>query len=71
MKYALYMIMCSLVAGECIEPIKMELSYDSMYHCLNAGYEESLIKSIEIGESDVNEFQIYIKFICKADGSPV
>ena len=67
MKYSLYMIMCSLLAGECMEPFKMKETYDGMYNCLNAGYKESLIKSEEIGRQDVNKHQIYIKFICKAE----
>ena len=61
------MIMCSLLAGECMEPFKMKETYDSMYSCLNAGYEESLKKSKEIGREDVNQHQIYIKFICKGE----
>ncbi len=61
------MIMCSLVAGECLEPYKMKDTYPNMYTCLNAGYEESLIKSKEIGQDGVNEHEIYIKFICKEE----
>jgi hypothetical protein len=38
-----------------------------MYSCLNAGYEESLKKSKEIGRKEVNKHQIYIKFICKGE----
>ena len=67
MKYSLYMIMCSLLAGECMEPFKVKETYNDMYSCLNAGYEESLIKSKEIGKDDVNQYQIYIKFICKGE----
>ena len=67
MKYSLYMIICSLLAGECMEPFKTKGTYDSMYACLNAGYEESLRKSKEIGKKDVNEHQIYIKFICNGE----
>ena len=64
MKFALYMIMCSLVAGECTTPHQMDTYYNDMYSCLNAGYEESLNKSKEIGKSDINEFNIYLKFVC-------
>ena len=65
MKYGLYMLMCSLVAGECMTPHQMPTMYDDMYSCLNAGYEESLKKSKEIGRKDVNQHQIYLRFICK------
>ena len=67
MKYSLYMIMCSLLAGECMAPFQIDETFDSMYSCLNAGYQESLNKSIEIGKEDVDQYQIYIKFICKAE----
>ena len=59
--------MCSLLAGECMEPLKVNKTYNDMYSCLNAGYEESLIESKEIGKEDVNQYQIYIKFICKGE----
>ena len=65
MKYGLYMIMCSLIAGECMTPHKMEESYNSLYSCLNAGYKESYRKSEEIGKEEVNKHQIYLKFMCK------
>ena len=65
MKYSLYMIMCSLLAGECMPPFKVDQTFNSMYSCLNAGYEESLNKSKEIGEEEVNNYKIYIKFLCK------
>jgi|TARA_R100001082_G_C4328102_1_gene144330 hypothetical protein len=65
MKYALYMILCSALAGECMPPHKMPTTYDSMFSCLNAGYEESLKKSKEVGREEVNQHHIYIKFVCK------
>ncbi len=61
------MIICSLVAGECTTPYQMPDKYSTMYDCLNAGYTESLSKSEEIGRSDVNQHQIYIRFICKEE----
>ena len=67
MDYKLFMIICSLVAGECTTPYQMPDKYSSMYDCLNAGYTESLHKSEEIGKSDVNQHQIYIRFICKEE----
>jgi len=67
MNYKLFMIICSLVAGECTTPYQMPDKYSTMYDCLNAGYAESLNKSEEIGKSDVNQHQIYIRFICKEE----
>ena len=64
MKFALLMIMCSYVAGECMAPVPMDTYYNDMYSCMNAGYQHSLNKSIEVGEEQINEYKIYMKFIC-------
>ena len=64
MKFALFMIMCSYVAGECMAPVPMDTYYNDMYSCMNAGYQHSLDKSIEVGEEQINEYRIYMKFIC-------
>ena len=61
------MIICSLVAGECTTPYQMLDKYSSMYDCLNAGYAESLKKSEQIGKKEVNEHQIYIRFVCEEE----
>ena len=74
MKYSLYMIICSLVAGECMPPLKMPGFHNSMYDCLHAGYIESKNKLESIGETDVNQHQMYLKFVCKNEeskGEPV
>ena len=74
MKYSLYMIICSLVAGECMPPLKMPGFHNSMYDCLHTGYIESKNKLESIGETDVNQHQMYLKFICKNEeskGEPV
>ena len=67
MKYSLYMIICSLIAGECMPPFKMPDQHNTMYDCLHAGYIESKSKLEEIGKEEVNQYQIYIKFICKSE----
>ena len=61
------MIICSLMAGECMPPHSMPDKYDSMYNCLNAGYAESLKKSTEIGKEEINKYKIYIRFVCKEE----
>ena len=63
-KTALYMIICSVVAGECMAPVQMDEYYDDMYSCLNAGHQESIDKAKEIGKDDINQHGIYMKFIC-------
>ena len=64
MKFALLMIMCSYVAGECIDPVPMNTYYNDMYSCMNAGYQHSLNKRIGLGKEHINEYKIYIEFIC-------
>ena len=63
MKVVLYMILCSGVAGNCLEPIKIN-SYDTFYDCMSAGYEESFKKNKEVGPEQINKYQMYIKFVC-------
>jgi len=65
MKYTLLMLICSLMAGECMPPHPMPDKYDSIYDCLNAGYAESLRKSEEIGKEEINKHKIYIRFVCE------
>ena len=65
MKFTLLMFICSYVAGECMTPYPTPTQYDSMYSCMEAGYKESLNKLKEIGPQDVNEHEIYLRFICK------
>jgi len=57
------MIICS-GAGQCMPPIEMETNYLSKYDCLISGYETSKKMMVDIGENNINENDIYIKFIC-------
>tara|TARA_R100001440_G_scaffold34991_1_gene54004 strand:+ start:1331 stop:1546 length:216 start_codon:yes stop_codon:yes gene_type:complete len=65
-KYVLIMIMCSLSTGDCLPPHEIPKQFETIYDCLNAGYIESLNKSQEIGKEDVNQYGIYVKFVCTA-----
>ena len=65
MNFTLFMLICSLAAGECMPPNPMPDKYNSIYDCLNAGYAESLRKSKEIGKEEINKHKIYIRFICE------
>ena len=64
MKYTLYMIICSLVAGECMPPIAYTDLFKDQYDCLQFGYEESQKRLADIGRPDVNQFGMFIKFTC-------
>ena len=60
------MIMCSNVTGTCMPGYEWPKQFDTIYDCLNAGYIESLNKSQSIGKEDINQYGIYMKFVCTA-----
>jgi len=64
MKFALYMIMCSALYGECLPAHRMPTTYHTHYECMIAGYEEALKKQKEIGRKESNKYQTLIKFMC-------
>ena len=64
MKFLLSLIICSQVAGTCLEPYPWPETFDSQYDCMVFGYEESLNKIQEIGREEVNKHNIYIRFVC-------
>ena len=45
-------------------PYNYPEKFDSLYNCLIEGYEQSIVKIIDIGELDVNNNELYIKFMC-------
>ena len=64
MKVALAIVMCSLVYAECMPPYEIPELYRRHYECMIAGYEKSLSKMKEIGRTDINKDQVFIKFAC-------
>jgi hypothetical protein len=64
MKILLSLIICSQVAGTCLEPYQWPDRFDTQYDCMVFGYEESLNKMQEIGRQEVNKHNIYIRFTC-------
>ena len=69
MKILLSLIICSQVAGTCLEPYPWPDKFDTQYDCMVFGYEESLNKIQEIGREEVNKHNIYIRFVCTPDDS--
>jgi len=59
--------MCSAVADTCLTPFTFDEPYNSTYECMIDGYTKALEKTIELGKEDVNEYDIYIKFMCEKD----
>ena len=64
MKFLLSMIICSQIAGTCLEPYPWPDTFNTQYDCLMFGYEESKVKLKELGPEDVNKYNMYIKFYC-------
>ena len=71
MKILLTIIICSGVSDTCLQPFTFEPTYNSIYDCMVEGYTKSLEKTIEIGKEAVNEYDIYIKFMCEKDNKPL
>jgi hypothetical protein len=69
MKFLLSMVICSQVAGTCLDPFPWPNSFNTQYDCLMFGYKESIVKMEAIGPEDVNKFNMYIKFYCTPDNS--
>lgn len=64
MNYLLSMLICSTVATTCLPPYTFENIYDSSYTCLVDGYQKSIDKLEEIGQSEVDKHGLYLKFEC-------
>ena len=64
MKFLLSMIICSQVAGTCLDPYPWPDTFNTQYDCLMFGYKESIVKLEQLGPEDVNKFNMYIKFYC-------
>ncbi len=59
----LFMIMCSSMTGQCLEPHKLT-TFDNHYNCMLRGYDEAKNKIEEIGRAEVDKHGIFIKFVC-------
>ena len=67
MKFTLILILCSYVAGECLAPYSYPQQFNDQYDCFMEGYNQSMLKMEEIGREEINEHEIYIRFICSVD----
>ncbi len=64
MKILLSLVICSQVAGTCLDPYPWPETFNTNYDCLKFGYEESIVKLKDIGPADVNKYNMFIKFYC-------
>ena len=69
MKFLLSIIICSQVAGTCLQPFPWPTTFDTQYDCLMFGYREAIVKMEEIGPNDVNKYGMFIKFYCNPDNT--
>jgi len=65
MKFVLVLIMCSSMSNSCLEPFEWPTRFDTMYECLQFGYNESSKKLAEMGPDTVNKIHAHIKFYCQ------
>ena len=71
MKVTLFLILCSYVAGECMPPIAYHKQFNDQYDCFIEGYNQSILKMEQIGREEINEHEIYIRFICSPENESV
>ena len=69
MKFLLTMIICSQVANACMDPYPWPTTFDTQYDCLMEGYKQSIVKMEQMGPTDVNKYNMFIKFYCIPDSS--
>ena len=61
---SLFMILCSSVANTCLKPHELAI-YNDNYNCMLNGHQAAIEKIQEIGQDQMNENGLFIKFICK------
>ena len=52
------------MSGECMPSYNWPTRFNSMYDCLQFGYDEASKKLKEIGPEEVNKYGTIIKFFC-------
>ena len=68
MKFILTVFICSVLDGQCYTNPKYPKTFDSHYDCMSAGLTESyevLIADGNFTEEQINNLQLYPKFICQ------
>jgi hypothetical protein len=64
MKLSLILILCSAIQSTCMPPMHTGLEYKNWHDCMIAGYTQSKEFLETSGPDQVNENQIYVKFVC-------
>ena len=71
MKIVLAFIMCSYTAGSCLPPYIYPEKFNDQYDCFIEGYKQSILKMEQIGREEINEHEIYIRFICSPENESI
>jgi hypothetical protein len=71
MKIILALIMCSYTAGACFPPYIYPEKFNDQYDCFMEGYNQSILKMEQIGREEINEHEIYIRFICSPENESI
>ena len=69
MKFILSLIICSQVGNTCMPPYQWPKQFNTQYDCLMYGYEESMNKMKEIGKQDINQYGVFVRFICTPENT--
>ena len=64
MKILLSLVICSQVAGTCLQPYEWPQRFDNQYDCLMFGYQESMNQMEHIGRDEINKHNMFIRFTC-------
>ena len=64
MKLSLILILCSAIQATCIPPMHTGLEFNNWNDCMIAGYTQSKEFLETSGPDQVNQNQIYVKFVC-------
>ena len=70
MKMILVLILCSATSNTCMPPYEWPKTFNTTYECMIAGYTEARKKTQKLGFKAVNDYELYIKFIC-APSKPI
>ena len=59
------MIICSQLQSDCYPPLISHKEFLTKYDCLQEGYNGVTRILMELGEKQVNKFDIIVKFTCQ------
>ena len=63
-EFILVLFLCSKVHNTCLPPHQWPVMFNDPYECMLKGYAEAFKKTQEIGRTDINNDQVFIKFKC-------